>query len=384
MMKKCPSCDSQLYENDIFCSYCGYNILASSIVTQANKAIEKTIDLHLTIIERFKKLNNQINGLLTIPDELTNSKSYLASLKETLVSTQDRLFDLSQIRKTEEEDVRKLEKLSVTSVVARIKGDKDKKLEKERLELFNALNKEEAVKKEYDRLITVIKETENQIQELERLNVIKQDSERDLRTLLDEVCEGVADPTEDAIERQLRTLKDSLHPIESQRNRIFRARNHLEHAIIDLQQAEKELGGASGMANWDTFFGGGFIADSIKHSKMSAARDRVYNAQTNLKNAQREYPDLPEMRGAYIEEISFFWDGFMDNIFSDLSARDKIIRSRHSVQEALSHTQTSMKILNNEIGMLNKEYESKTRQIEETENKLYEERIRMIQEVIDK
>ncbi len=382
-MKKCPSCNSQVSESDIFCSYCGFNILATKTVTQAKEVIEKIIDLNLTTIEKFKKYQNQINGLFTIPDELENLKSYLVTINDSFASSQSKLFELSQIREAEEEDVRKLEKLSVTSLVARIKGDKDKKLEKERLELLNALNKEEAVKKEHDRLINVIQDTKNQIQELERLNNIKQKLEKDLRSLLDEVCEGVADPVEDEIERKLKILKDSLHPIENQRGRILRAKNHLEHAIVDLQGAEKELGGASGMANWDTFFGGGMIADSIKHSKMSAARDRVYNAQINLKNAQREYPDIPEMRGGHIEEISFFWDGFMDNIFSDLSARDKIYRSRNSVQEALDHTQSSLKFLNDEISMISREFVSKTQQIKETEDQLYKERIRMIQATIN-
>ncbi|MHA2052930.1 MAG: hypothetical protein ACW99F_04945 [Candidatus Hodarchaeales archaeon] len=383
-MKNCPSCNSQISKSDIFCSHCGYNILATQIVTQANEAIVKILDLNLTTIEKFKKLQNQITGLFTIPDELENSRSYLTSLNDSFVSSSTKLHELSQMREAEEEDVRKLEKLSVTSLVARIKGDKEKKLEKERLELLNALNKEETVKKEHDRLLTVIQETEKQIQELERLDNIKQNLEKELRLLLDDACEGVADPTEDEIEGKLKMLKDSLHPFENQRGRIFRAKNHLEHAIADLQQAEKELGGASGMANWDTFFGGGLIADSIKHSKMSSARDRVFSAQNNLKNAQREYPDIPEMRGGHIEEISFFWDGFMDNIFSDLSARDKIYRSRRSVQEALDHTHTSMKFLNDEISMINREVEGKTQQIKEADDQLYKERIRMIQEAIEK
>ena len=126
------------------------------------------------------------------------------------------------------------------------------------------------------------------------------------------------------------------------------------------------------------------IADSIKHSRMSAARDRVYSAQTNLKFAQKEYPDIPEMRGGHIEEISFFWDGFMDNIFSDLSARDKIFRSRQSVQDALNHTQTSLNFLKNEISMKNREFEVKKKRIIETEDQLHQERIRMIQVAIEK
>ncbi|MHA2096980.1 MAG: hypothetical protein ACW98F_20410 [Candidatus Hodarchaeales archaeon] len=383
-MNNCPSCHSEVNKTDIFCSSCGYNVLTTEIVTQTIEMLDKPLDLNSTITEKYERLHTQITGLATIPDELEKSKTYLASLNESLMSSRNKLDELSQIRGAEEEDVRKLEKISVTSLVARIKGNKDIQLEKERLELVNALNKEETVKNEYDRLRTVIHSTEDQIRELEKLSTIKRTVEKDLRQLLDEVCEGVADPAEDAVERDLLELKRSLQPMENQRGRIFRAKNHLEHAINDLQDAEKELGGASGMATWDTFFGGGMIADSIKHSRMSSARDRVYSAQTSLKQAQREYPDIPEMRGAHIEEISFFWDGFMDNIFSDLSAREKIIRSRQSVHEALNHTQTSLHYLNTEISMINREYEEKKKQITDIEDRLYQERMRMIQEAIKK
>ncbi|MHA2094446.1 MAG: hypothetical protein ACW98F_07455 [Candidatus Hodarchaeales archaeon] len=358
--------------------------MSTETVTQANEILKEKIDLNLTTTEKFKALRKQIAGLSTIPEELDNAISYLKSLNTSFTDSQTKLHELSQIREAEEEDVRKLESLSVSSLIARIKGDKEAKIEKERLELLNALNKEETVKKEYDRLNTVIHDTEKQIQELEKLNTIKKTLKKDLRRLLDEVCDGVVDPIEDAIERKLQGFRNSLQPMESRQGRIIRAKNHLEHAITDLQHAEKELGGASGMATWDTFFGGGMIADSIKHSRMSTARDLVYSAQTSLKSAQREYPEIPEMRGAHIEEISFFWDGFMDNIFSDLSAREKIIRSRQSVQDALNHTQTSLNYLNNEISLINREFVGKKEQITETENQLYQERIRMIQTAIEK
>jgi hypothetical protein len=384
MMKKCPSCDSLVDENAIFCFNCGYSTLTTEKIVQANMLVEKKLDLNLTSIDKFKHLQNQITGLLSIPEELESAKSYLVSLKDSFTDCQRRLHDLSQIRESEEKDVRKLENLTVNSLVARIKGDKEEKLEKERLELLNALNKEEAVKKEHDRLTSLLKDTETQIQDLTRLKQIKGNIQKDLRKFLDETCEGVTDPIEDEIEGRLRILKTSLHPIETQRGKIFRARNHLENAISDLQSAERELGGASGMANWDTFFGGGLIADSIKHSRMSAARDRVYSAQTNLKYAQSEYPNIPDLRGVHIEEISFFWDGFMDNIFSDLSARDKINRSRHSVQEALNHAQMSINYLNEEISKINKDFSMKTQEIREIEDQLYRERVRMIEETINK
>ena len=85
------------------------------------------------------------------------------------------------------------------------------------------------------------------------------------------------------------------------------------------------------MATWDTFFGGGMFVDSVKHSKMATARNAVQRAQFSIRNARNELPEIPYIGSAHVEELNFFWDGFMDNIFSDFSARDKIHRSRESV-----------------------------------------------------
>ncbi|MFX0087056.1 MAG: zinc ribbon domain-containing protein [Candidatus Hodarchaeota archaeon] len=383
-MLSCPNCKSGISDADIFCSNCGYNLLTAAKVIKANKIIEKSIDLNMSIIEKFNRLNNQIDGLSDIPSELKQQKDYIETLKHSLNTAQSRLGELSSIRKEEEEDVEKLEKLSITSFLARIKGSKEEQLEKEKIEFITALNKEEAAKNEYEKLSKVISETQSQINELEKLNRIRIDLELEIKGLINEICEGVADPIEDTIEHRLQSLEAGLLPIENERTRILRAKNHLEHAVKDLEYAEQELGGASGMATWDTFFGGGLIVDSIKHSKMSTARDSVHNAYNSIEWARKEYPQIPTMRGGQVEELSFFWDGFMDNIFSDLSARDKIHRSRESVIYALDHTHSSINFLNSELNKLNSEYNNLNAQIEETKTELFKERKRMIQEAIKK
>jgi hypothetical protein len=383
-MPSCPNCKSVAKNNDIFCSNCGYNLLTAAKVIKANKIVEKSIDLDITTIEKYQRLNNQIDGLADIPSELKQQKDYLETLNCSFATIESRLNDLSAIRKEEEEDVEKLEKLSMTSFFARIKGTKEEQLEKEKIEFITALNKEEAARKECEKLSTVLSKTQFQINELEKLNRIRSDLELEVKGLINDICEGVADPIEDAIERRLESLEAGILPVENERARILRAKNHLEHAIEDLQYAERELGGASGMATWDTFFGGGMIADSIKHSRMSTARDRVHNAYNSIEWARKEYPQIPSMRGGQVEEISFFWDGFMDNIFSDLSARDKIHRSRESVIYALDHTHSSINFLNSAFNTVSSEFNNLKAQIKQTKNELFKERKRMIQEAINK
>ncbi|MFX1511700.1 MAG: zinc ribbon domain-containing protein [Promethearchaeota archaeon] len=383
-MAKCSNCGEVVETGDIFCINCGFNLLTNSIIDKAKEVISKPMDLSLDTIAKYQELEKRIDGLANIKNELQQQRSYLTHLNESLASEQQRLRTLEAQRKKEYRDVEKLEKISVTSVLARIKGTKEQQLEKERIEYFDVLNKEEAASKECHELETLITQTEQHVDQLENLFTTKQKLEQELEELIHEVCEGVPDPVEDKIEQRLISLKDEITPLQNQRSQMLRAENHLQHAASDLQDALNALNSASSASTWDTFFGGGLLVDSIKHSKMSDARNRVHNAHRAIDNAIHEYPDIPALVGAHVEEISFFWDGFMDNIFSDLSARGKIHRSRDSVRQALHNVSNALNWLKTQLTQVDQRFFNLNQQIDETKIKLLEERKRMISETIQK
>ncbi|MFX0052621.1 MAG: hypothetical protein ACFE8U_15190, partial [Candidatus Hermodarchaeota archaeon] len=193
----------------------------------------------------------------------------------------------------------------------------------------------------------------------------------------------VADPIEDKIEQQLRNLVGRINPIDLERRRIERGQSHLKNAEYNLDEALQLLGSAAGYSTWDTFFGGGLFVDSIKHSRMADARNYVHQAQNAIQMAKRELPDLPfRVGGAYVEEISFFWDGFMDNIFSDFSSRGKIQRSRESVRQALHETREALNWTKQHLNRINSQYQALEKEVEETRQKLFIERKRMIEEAL--
>ncbi|MFX0211939.1 MAG: zinc ribbon domain-containing protein [Candidatus Hodarchaeota archaeon] len=383
-MVKCSNCGEVVETTDIFCINCGFNLLTTSIVNKAKDVVSKPMDLNLDTITRYQELEKRIDSLSNIFGELEQQRSYLTHLNESLASEQQRLRTLEVKRKQEYHDVEKLEKISITSVLARIKGTKEQQLEKEKIEYFNVLNKEEAASKECQKLEILIKDTQQQVYQLEDLFRTKQKLEHELEELIHEVCEEVPDPIEDAVEQRLTSLDAKLTPLQNKRSRMLRAENHLQHAASDLQHALNSLNSASTASTWDTFFGGGLLVDSIKHSKMSDARNRVHSAHRAIDNALHEYPDIPTLRAGHVEELSFFWDGFMDNIFSDLSARGKIHRSRDSVRQALHDASNALNWLHHQLTQINQQFENLNQQIEETRKKLLKERKRMISEAIQK
>ncbi|MFX0212395.1 MAG: hypothetical protein ACFFDT_40855 [Candidatus Hodarchaeota archaeon] len=382
-MINCPNCKSSVENNDIFCYRCGFNLITESVVKKADEVVKTQLKLDADTMTKYLDLEKRINGLTGVEEELNQQQVYLQNLNDSLVNAQHRLQDLSTQRFKEYKDVEKIKGLSISSVFARIKGDREEKIEKEELEYINILNKEESAKKEVEDLKQLIQQAQKQINELNRLVELKNELSTSLEGLILDVCEGVADPIEDKIEQELRELVGRMNPIDLEKRRIARGQGHLKNAEYNLDEALQLLGSAASYSTWDTFFGGGLFVDSIKHSRMADARNYVHQAQNAIQLAKRELPDLPfGVGGAHVEEISFFWDGFMDNIFSDFSSRGKIQRSRESVRQALHETREALNWINQQLYRISSQYQVLEKEVEATRQKLFIERKRMIEEAI--
>ncbi len=383
-MKNCPGCSNLIENNDIFCPFCGFNLLTDSIIKKASNIPNPIMQIEMkpSTISKYQELEYQLQNLEGIEVELEQQETYIKNLNEIVKNAEKKLTQLSSQRYNEFKDVEKLKKISITSFVARIKRDRDTKIKKEELEYFDILNKEEAARNEVDRITQLIKKTDQQIKELNKLLQVKKDLSSKLEGLLYEVCEGVADPIEDEVEKKLLLLVNKINPINKEKQKFIRGTAHLKNACYDLEQALNLLQSAGGLANWDSFFGGGLFVDSMKHSKMADARNFVHRAQNEIQLANRELPELSVEGNATIEEISFFWDGFMDNIFSDFSARGKIQRSTESVNEALVESRNALTWVEKQLKNKDYEIEKLEDEIKETRKELITERKRMIEESI--
>jgi hypothetical protein len=376
-------------DNDIFCASCGINLIAQTIVKDIDKIVEdidRVVKTPLTLdsetIASYMELETQIDNLSGIETELTHQKNYHNELNILLQNSCHRLQQLSIQREKEFRDVEKLKSLTVSSILARIKGDRDEKINKEELEYLNALNKEESEKNEVNDLEHLISNTYHQVKELEKILEHKNRLKTSLEGLIHEICEGVPDPIEDQIEQKLKRLVEEINPLSIEKGSVLRGQSHLRNAEYNLSEALKLLDSASNYSDWDTFFGGGMFVDSIKHSRMAEARDFVHKALNNIQLASKELPGMPWVDQAHVEEISYFWDGFMDNIFSDFSSRGKIQRSRNSVIQSLDETNNALNWVNNRLVQINQQYSGLEREIGVTRQNLLDERKRMIKDAI--
>ena len=109
-----------------------------------------------------------------------------------------------------------------------------------------------------------------------------------------------------------------------------------ERALSSLYVAQDKLKSARGWGIFD-MFGGGFIADMIKHSKMQEASKSMEEAKYFMQRFQKELSDvngnfnLQLNVGGFLSFADFFFDGFL----ADYLVQSKITDARRQVDDAI-------------------------------------------------
>ena len=109
-----------------------------------------------------------------------------------------------------------------------------------------------------------------------------------------------------------------------------------ERALSSLYVAQDKLKSARGWGIFD-LFGGGFIADMIKHSKMQEASKSMEEAKYFMQRFQKELSDvngnfnLQLNVGGFLSFADFFFDGFL----ADYLVQSKIADARRQVDDAI-------------------------------------------------
>ena len=122
-----------------------------------------------------------------------------------------------------------------------------------------------------------------------------------------------------------------------------------ERALDSLYAARDKLKGARGWGFID-LFGGGFLTDVIKHSKMNQASKCMENAKYHLQIFQRELNDVNlslNLRmeiGGFLSFADFFFDGFV----ADYLVQSKITSARKQVEDAIVNVTNVLEALRRE------------------------------------
>lgn len=109
-----------------------------------------------------------------------------------------------------------------------------------------------------------------------------------------------------------------------------------ERALQSLRSAQEKLNSARGWGMFD-LFGGGFISDMIKHSKLEDASRYMEQAKRDLQVFRKELADVNISSGLRLDIGSFltFADFFFDGLVADYLVQSKIAEARREVEHAI-------------------------------------------------
>lgn len=222
----------------------------------------------------------------------------------------------------EERDVERLEKLTLSSVLASLRGNKDEEIDREKAEAYAARLRLQEAERQLDEIRSEIRIRQDRVQAYQDYEVryerLLREKEAELRG---------KDPV----------LAEKLAELERQELGLTSRKKELQEAIAagravcsNICAAQDKLNSAEGWSTWD-MLGGGLIADALKYSSMDDAQRLMEQVQSGLRRYQAELADVAQTAAFDLQPNGFlqFADFFWDNIFTDWAVRDQIVQSQN-------------------------------------------------------
>lgn len=232
--------------------------------------------------------------------------------------------DLDELRRRhaiEQRDVDRLESLSLTRILAGLRGSRGESLDRERAEAQAAHYRVAQAQDRLDALHAQLGDVTARWAETGTApaTYAKLLAEKERRLREDGTGPGP----------RLAELAEQRGRLTAELKELTEAETAARAAAHALTEANAPLESADGWSAADTFLGGGGLISMIKHSRLDDAADRAAEADRRLAVLRAELRDvdlaLPQL-AAQLELGGFtrFADVWLDNIFTDLSVRGQI------------------------------------------------------------
>ncbi|MBN1215773.1 MAG: hypothetical protein JXA99_10090 [Candidatus Lokiarchaeota archaeon] len=320
----CQNCGIDLDPSAIYCEKCGVKVRREDATNyfQYSDPMTRYYDLEYELGE----INEQISSL-------PQKELYLQKLELKKNELSNKLNHVHWIMQKERKDYEDLMKMSFSSLKARLKGHLDEEKRKEEAEYLEALANYEYVEKEYRELKDVINNFQEKIVYLQKLKLKVSEIEKEMFNLLAELTKEKSSDRLERLERSYNEMQGKLHKEKKIENQFRKTQEILGKAQNHLDIALHKLSSAQGLGTWDTFFGGGFFVDSMKHNNLNSAKSDINYAQSYIRQA-KDMIEIVDDIHINFEAPNMFTDIFFDNFFFDMFGNAKISRTRDSVQNA--------------------------------------------------
>ncbi|WP_162799391.1 hypothetical protein [Nocardioides sp. 616] len=221
---------------------------------------------------------------------------------------------------SETDDVAKLESLSMTRILAGLRGTRDADLSREQAEVQAA---QYAAAETDARRVSAQAEVDDLVR---RLGSFQDSEHRRAELLAQREREIAADPGSGATQARLTEMASRQGALDAELVQLDEALSAADAARRALGEAAGELGSAGDWATYDTFLGGGVFADLAKHNRLDRAGAQMRHADAALRHLATELADvqLAAVGEVGVPELTRTLDIWFDNIFSDWAVRDRI------------------------------------------------------------
>ncbi|RDU37325.1 hypothetical protein DRW41_05605 [Neobacillus piezotolerans] len=274
----------------------------------------------------FTEMNNK---LVAIKGELRKDHKYrvqMADYEQELAQIEERIAQLQNQFESEQDDVVKLERLSLANLLATLAGTKETKLTKEKQEMLAAQHKLSEARKtkgDIDKEISLLHEKMKKLEasKLEYQQLLKQKEE-----LIKESPSPFAEKLFELIEQE-GGLQSSLTEL----NEAIAAGGSVKNALMDALESLDRAGA------WGQFdmFGGGTISGIKKHQHIDAAEESLHRAQVRMRKFQKELLDVKETAyldinvSGMLKFADFFFDGFIVDYMVQSKITQSVEETRH-------------------------------------------------------
>ncbi|MCL2542856.1 MAG: hypothetical protein FWE71_10425 [Nocardioidaceae bacterium] len=226
---------------------------------------------------------------------------------------------------TKQHDVERLEDLSWARIVAVLRGSRDQDLEREQAEADAARYTAATEKARAEADARTVSDLVRRLDELGDVDASYAAALAAKETWLRTQDTPDAHRLSEVAEEQGRLTAET-HELDEAEAAGRDAERHLAEAMALLDSA-------ASWSTWDTFGGGGMLTDMAKHAKMEQAQARLADADRALKAFDRELADVNRGLGddLHLDGLTFAFDVWFDNFFSDLGVLRRIDKARDAV-----------------------------------------------------
>ncbi|MEG0857318.1 MAG: hypothetical protein RSG52_12660 [Terrisporobacter sp.] len=306
-------------------------------------------------------INIKINKVKNDIAERNVLEKKLNDFKKDCCNKEEELANLESQLKKELKDVENLKKLSLSSVMSTIMGNKGSKMEKEEQEYLMAKIKYDQCKSRVDLLKEDISSVETRLKSLA-------DCETKYEDLLQIKIHLIDIDGDEVNKKKLINMEKEIDDCLSKAKELDEsivAGNDLANEII---RCKKVLDSAK---NWGTIdlFGGDFISSMAKHNKVEEAQRHFTKISNLLSKFNKELKDV-NINNLKFSTTSITFDIFFDNIFTDISVNNKINESYGDICKLQGNVERILYNLKEEQSKLNNFIVNKRRDYDEFVNSI--------------